>query len=478
MLEEAVRRQRRRKRRRPQEGTAKKNNHSNKTNDSSTRSNIRSSFEDDSSLAFLDSSGATLSDHKPIQVDLLKLLQQRQVGTFQRSVRIWQQQALFQFTKNPTTTTTTTVQRENNNASPQQRREWRQFAKRSIPFTKLGTPVVDAVLALERKGSFVLSLGAQHPGSDVPLLLALRFYGVPSPSGMERQKQIAGKAMGITPLLQTVPLLYNDIPSNETMEDSIFNFRRNISPASTPVFVLVSNEWKIGMAMFQPSDVWRVGFFSCVCFVNIEVSISIISCMLSIGGGTCWKSRIVFLAAGSFRHSLCPSLSMQKCSHGWDGIFYIAEFTVAGSQTSLRRPKPSHRVGPFWFHSSTSGVFVVEWWRRWLSSDMGNGGVGYTRKRMPCTEWGLGAKEWFHAGIQYPLPPRYMGRSLLRQGIWITDFAGSNHRGNSESNQWGIGTMRSLFAHGRAAWRNFESTQEKSFRKSPRILLQPRIDCL
>ncbi|KAL3940877.1 MAG: hypothetical protein SGBAC_004672 [Bacillariaceae sp.] len=280
MLEGAVRRQRRRKRRRLQEGALRPNNNAannNNNDDDSTvrrkptrttaanKSILHSSFEDDSSLAFLDSNGAALSDHKAIQVSLLQLLEERQSGgrrkSNRRSIRSWQHQALFQFTKNPRVAKPRTSYRQesdkSSNAAPLQRRQWRGFAKRCIPFTQLGTPVLDAVLAPERKGSFVLSLGGQHPGSEVPLLLALRFYGIPSPSGMDRQKKIAGKAMGITPLLQTVPLLYNDIPTTESMEDSIFNFRRNISPASTPVSILVSNDWNIGMAMFQPSNVWR-----------------------------------------------------------------------------------------------------------------------------------------------------------------------------------------------------------------------------
>lgn len=312
MSGEAFARQRRRKRRRPLEAAVgSRNNNSNAVNqDSSTAlrrkptvtSNTSNfdSFEDDSSLAFLDSNGVALSDYKAIQVSLLKLLQQRQSSpNHRRSVRLWQQQALFQFTKNPGKVKGT-VLRENDKSNPfPQRREWRPFAKRCIPFTKLGTPVVDAVLALERKGSYVLSLGAQHPGSEVPLLLALRFYGVPSPSGMERRKKIAGKAMGVTPLLQTVPLLYNDIPSNETMEDSIFSFRRNISPASTPVYVLVSNEWNIGVAMFQPSDVWRVGFccFQWTLMLNCRLMHAILDLL---GGGTGWKSHLVFFASWSF----------------------------------------------------------------------------------------------------------------------------------------------------------------------------------
>ena len=191
-------------------------------------------FDDDSSSAFLDIEGDALSDRKASQVSLPKLLDERRLGLQnQRKIISWQARALLNFTKKP----------EN---KKQYRRQWRPYAKRNILFTQLGTPIADAVLALERKASYVLCLGSKQDDSDVPLSLALRFYGVPSP---HRERT--------TPLLSVVPLLYES-HLGESAEDLIFNFRRNVSPDSTPVKILISNDWKVGCCMFQPSNVWRV----------------------------------------------------------------------------------------------------------------------------------------------------------------------------------------------------------------------------
>ena len=59
-----------------------------------------------------------------------------------------------------------------------------------------------------------------------------------------------------TPLIQTVPLLYD--LAEESPEETIFNFHRGISPATTPVKILMSSDWKLGIALFQPSNVWKV----------------------------------------------------------------------------------------------------------------------------------------------------------------------------------------------------------------------------
>ncbi len=82
-------------------------------------------------------------------------------------------------------------------------------------------------------------------------------------------------------LLQTIPLLH-EIPE-ESPEDAIFNFRRGISPATTPVKILLSNDWRMGVALFQPSNVWReegpVGtliLFSTPCAMNSQSNASTI----------------------------------------------------------------------------------------------------------------------------------------------------------------------------------------------------------
>jgi hypothetical protein len=79
--------------------------------------------------------------------------------------------------------------------------------------------------------------------------------GVPSPSAVEARGGSFGKSSR-TPLLQTTPLLYEIFTESE--EDAIFNFRRGVSPATTPVKILISEDWRMGVAMFQPSHVWSV----------------------------------------------------------------------------------------------------------------------------------------------------------------------------------------------------------------------------
>eukprot|EP00980_Cylindrotheca_fusiformis_P007003 scaffold1470_cov195-Cylindrotheca_fusiformis.AAC.3 len=202
------------------------------------------SFDDDSSLAFLDDYGEVLRGKDTKKAVLPAILEERRSGLKNaRSIVRWQAKALSKFTSKP---------EEERHC----RRQWRPFARRCIPFTKLGTPISDAVLALERNGSFVLSLGGTTEGSAIPLSLAIRFYGIPSRWGIHANERTVGRRPGVTPLLATIPLLYDPMV-NESAEETIFNFTRNVSPATTPVKILVSNDWNMGMAMFQPSNVWR-----------------------------------------------------------------------------------------------------------------------------------------------------------------------------------------------------------------------------
>ena len=105
---------------------------------------------DDSSLAFLDTrSGHALADRKSVSSCIPKLIEGRRSGQWERKRWAWQSQALTSFTKRPS-------------IKGDHRRKWRPVAKRSIPFTQLGTPPSEAILALERNGSYVLSLGAKR----------------------------------------------------------------------------------------------------------------------------------------------------------------------------------------------------------------------------------------------------------------------------------------------------------------------------
>jgi len=59
----------------------------------------------------------------------------------------------------------------------------------------------------------------------------------------------------IAPLLQTIPLLY-EIDDDSDEVDTTLSFRREISPACTPVKILMSNDWRFGVAMVQPQNNW------------------------------------------------------------------------------------------------------------------------------------------------------------------------------------------------------------------------------
>lgn len=121
--------------------------------------------QDDDALSFLDKDGDVMADSKCQFMSLPFLLDRRRSGSWTRGMKKWQYEALFNFTKKPVDRTIG-------------RRQWRPYAKSSseIKFTQLGTPPSDAVLALERKGSYVLSLGSKDEQYNCPGL-ALRFYG-------------------------------------------------------------------------------------------------------------------------------------------------------------------------------------------------------------------------------------------------------------------------------------------------------------
>ena len=118
---------------------------------------------DDSELTFLDHDGDFVADRRVTACSVITLLRERSQRTFcNRQCQVWQQRALKYHLKKP--------------PPDCPRRQWRSYCKRSIPFTQLGTPHSEAVLAMDRKGSFVLCLGAKDL-RGVPLALAIRFFG-------------------------------------------------------------------------------------------------------------------------------------------------------------------------------------------------------------------------------------------------------------------------------------------------------------
>ena len=166
---------RRRKRRAPRQPQQQQNEDPNQLQEPSgtTLRKVKKplSLLDDTTLNFLDYQGDSLDHQKPISHSLPFLLDQRRLGTVPRSQqRRWQQKTLQTFTEKP-------------KDAEHRRRQWRPYCHRRIPFTKLSTPRNEAVLALERSASYVLTLGSaasatneEEPG-EASLALAIRFYG-------------------------------------------------------------------------------------------------------------------------------------------------------------------------------------------------------------------------------------------------------------------------------------------------------------
>ncbi len=199
--------------------------------------------DDQNRFAFLDKDGDDLADQKPRFRSLSILLEERRSGMFRGRQKKFQTDMLFNFTKKPA-------------KKHIGRRQWRPYANRKIPFTKLGSPPTDAVLAMQRTADYVLTLGTM--GYDTPGL-ALRFYGVNSPAAFIRQQSgkinstLAKNALK-APLLQTTPLLCVTSASPELFDrvDNPFHAPTDVSPSTTLVELIVSKDWKVGLALLDP----------------------------------------------------------------------------------------------------------------------------------------------------------------------------------------------------------------------------------
>jgi hypothetical protein len=177
------------------------------------------------------------------------LLAQRERGCWKGTTIYWQWEMLV------STDTTGPIDQP-------ERRSWRSCAQQKIPFTALETPTSDAVLALESTGSYVLSLGTHgdyredevpRKGGEGPSL-ALRLYGIPSPSVLQRRKvRLQTSSTVVAPLLLTIPLGYDsdtNLPGSDVLGH--FNFASLVT--TLPVKICLSNDWKMGVVLIWP---WR-----------------------------------------------------------------------------------------------------------------------------------------------------------------------------------------------------------------------------
>jgi hypothetical protein len=209
---------------------------------------------DEDTLAFLDRDGDLLADRKPQFGSLPILLESRRSGRWSSGSNIpkmqpqWQSNMLFNVTKKPIDPSIG-------------RRQWRPYAHRTIPFTRLGTPPSDAVLAMDRTGSYVLSLGSTDGDQNDPRAtpgLALRFYGIPNRNNTDSNHQRQHVQRHRATLLQCVPLLHavgnlegGQQDSNRVAGNAIFNFQGDVTPGSTPVKLLISKDWRLGVALLR-----------------------------------------------------------------------------------------------------------------------------------------------------------------------------------------------------------------------------------
>ena len=240
---------RRRKRNRSQLGSAKETK-------KRVYDGVCTAKDDDDMFAFLDKDGDDLQDGAAQFRSLPILLEERRRGRWQCKCTQWQSQMLFNFTKKPANKLLG-------------RRQWRPYANnRIIKFTELGSPPSDAVLALEHRGDYMLSLGSLNNSNHSGL--AIRFYGICNDAGRKRQNRRDDNrypnngTIGTAPLLQTIPLHrgiqeLNQFDAGGSVEEEIItNLQRHFSPSTTPVEILISKDWKMGVALVHQSTATNV----------------------------------------------------------------------------------------------------------------------------------------------------------------------------------------------------------------------------
>ncbi|GKY92008.1 hypothetical protein MPSEU_000172400 [Mayamaea pseudoterrestris] len=133
------------------------------------------------------------------------------------------------------------------------KQSYRPYTKQQLDFGSLETPVTDAVIGLDRTGSFVFAIGdeqeANHNNSaSDSCCILLKAFGLPSPAVIQQaaRNEAAGSSRTCTrpvsPLLWTAPLRF---------ERSLFGDRIQRSPliASFQFELILSSDGRIGVAI-------------------------------------------------------------------------------------------------------------------------------------------------------------------------------------------------------------------------------------
>ena len=145
-------------------------------------SSLSVSFLEDSDYCFADGLKVTPTDIPP-RACLPVFLEERRSGQLWKKnksqIATWQRRMLLHRGN------TTSNSSRSNSSSMILKRTWRPYASRRIPFTRVGTPETEAVLALDRTATQMLSLGGggssfsddDDDDDKNHLALTLRLYG-------------------------------------------------------------------------------------------------------------------------------------------------------------------------------------------------------------------------------------------------------------------------------------------------------------
>eukprot|EP01082_Thalassiosira_pseudonana_P011378 g9802.t1 g9802 contig4:612452-614416(-) len=121
---------------------------------------------------------------------------------------------------------------------------WRSYTKQSIPFSQLKTPLSDAILAMDRWGSYMIGVGGgdltrrNDSKGGVRPLLSLKFYAI------------------VSPLIHAVPLMFKNARLTENVHfpaPSLHSHNEYLSPAAIPIRILLSDDGSLGVAFVHHS---------------------------------------------------------------------------------------------------------------------------------------------------------------------------------------------------------------------------------
>jgi hypothetical protein len=132
-------------------------------------------------------------------------------------------------------------------------RSFRPYTRQQLDFASLDTPVTDAVLGLERTGSFVFAIGDEMGEDSLHhACIHLKAYGLPSPAVIESHAkaqmmgQFSNNRKPVSPLLWSIPLRFGDAEGKYLS-------------ASLPVELQLSSDGRVGVVNVASAQVNTTG---------------------------------------------------------------------------------------------------------------------------------------------------------------------------------------------------------------------------